>query len=194
MNTMSRFDRRKQLTRQGLMQAAADLILEKGFDAVSIQDIVDRADLGRATFYLHFRDKQEIAARIIQESFEAVEAQGAAALEGFSVEQSDYLSFVGYFMHIATQGSLFRAIGGTEGAAAVASYIGAYVLKRAEMRLAQHNLYPDVPPEVAAQFMTGALMQMTSWWLAHTDDYSAPQVAAMFFRLLHGKLPPEMGR
>jgi AcrR family transcriptional regulator len=191
----TRFDRRKQRTRQQIMDAAAALILEYGFDAVSIQEITDGADLGRGTFYLHFRDKEEVVARIIQGSFEAFEAQGAA-LDGLTFEQREYLSYIGFFMHIAAQSPIFNAVGGSNGAAVVASYIGEYVLIRAQMRLreqaAMQTMYPDVEPDVAAQFMTGALMQMVSWWLKNTDRYTPQQVAGMFYRLLHHKPPPSL--
>jgi AcrR family transcriptional regulator len=183
----TRFDRRKQRTRQQLKDAAAKLILERGFDAVTIQDITDYADVGRGTFYLHFRDKEEIVARIIQDSFEAFEGANIPSLDNMTVEQRDLIAFTGFFMHIAEQGALFRAVGGSIGAANVAAYIGDYVLKRAIMRLNEQNLYPDVPPEIAAQFMAGALMQMVSWWLNHTDEYTPQQVGRMFFHMLHGK-------
>ena len=109
-----------------------------------------------------------------------------------TIEQRDYLSFIGFFAHIAQQGSLFNAVGGSTGAANVSAYIGDYVLTRAHIRLNEQNIFTDVPPDIAAQFMTGALMQMVSWWLKHTQEYTPQQVAAMFYRLLHRKEPPAM--
>jgi AcrR family transcriptional regulator len=192
MTEATRFDRRKQRTRQQLMDAAASLILEKGFNAVSIQDITDRADVGRGTFYLHFRDKEEVAAKLLQESFAAVEAQ-APDLSALSIEQRDYLLFIGYFTHIANQRPLFDAIGTMTGTAAVASYIGDYMHSRAAQRLREQNIYPDVPQDIAAHFMTGALMQITSWWLDHTGVYTPQEAAAMFYRLQFRQPPPELG-
>ena len=53
-------DRRIQRTRQLLHEALIELIQEKGYEAVTVQDILDRANLGRSTFYLHYRDKEEL--------------------------------------------------------------------------------------------------------------------------------------
>ena len=53
-------DRRGRRTRRQLKEALFALILEKGYDAVTIEDITGRADLGRTTFYLHYRDKEEL--------------------------------------------------------------------------------------------------------------------------------------
>jgi len=55
-----RMDRRVQRTRKLLRESLMALILEEGYDAISIQDITDKANLGRATFYLHFKDKDEL--------------------------------------------------------------------------------------------------------------------------------------
>lgn len=53
-------DRRVRRTRRAVQQALVALILEKGYDAVTVTDIIDRADVGRSTFYAHFTDKQDV--------------------------------------------------------------------------------------------------------------------------------------
>ena len=53
-------DRRVQRTRKLLQDALIALVLEKGYEAVTIQDIIDRANVGRSTFYAHFLDKQHL--------------------------------------------------------------------------------------------------------------------------------------
>jgi AcrR family transcriptional regulator len=50
-------DRRILRTRRSLLDALVGLILEKGYEAVTVQDVIDRADVGRSTFYAHFHDK-----------------------------------------------------------------------------------------------------------------------------------------
>src|SRR5215216_6296836 len=56
----NKMDRRIQRTRKALRTALLELIKEKGYDAISIEEITDRANLGRATFYLHYKDKEEL--------------------------------------------------------------------------------------------------------------------------------------
>ena len=53
-------DRRIQRTRQGLRNALLELIKEKGYDFISVEEITRRANLGRATFYLHYKDKEDL--------------------------------------------------------------------------------------------------------------------------------------
>ena len=50
-------DRRVQRTRQLLQDALISMMIEKGYAATTVQDIIGRANVGRATFYAHFADK-----------------------------------------------------------------------------------------------------------------------------------------
>ena len=57
---MDNGDRRKDRTRQWFQQALLDLIQERGYEDITIQDIVDRANTARVTFYRHYKDKEEL--------------------------------------------------------------------------------------------------------------------------------------
>jgi AcrR family transcriptional regulator len=57
---MAKADRRVQRTRDLLQKALIELIAERGYDALTIQDIVNRANVGRTTFYLHYNSKDEL--------------------------------------------------------------------------------------------------------------------------------------
>jgi len=53
-------DRRANRTKRSLSEALVGLIHEKRFDDITVQDVIDRADVGRSTFYSHFRDKEDL--------------------------------------------------------------------------------------------------------------------------------------
>src|SRR6476659_7313908 len=61
----ARPDRRVSRTRRALKEALTDLILEKGYEGITIQDVLDRADVGRSTFYAHFVDKDDLLMAIL---------------------------------------------------------------------------------------------------------------------------------
>jgi len=63
-------DRRVLRTRRSIMQASREIMREKGFDAMTVQDIADRANVNRGTFYAHFADKYELIDRMIREEFQ----------------------------------------------------------------------------------------------------------------------------
>src|SRR5258707_301232 len=53
-------DRRVRRTRRALREALVALIVERGYEKVTVQDVLDRADIGRSTFYAHYRDKDDL--------------------------------------------------------------------------------------------------------------------------------------
>jgi len=53
-------DRRVRRTRRALREAMLDLMEEKGYDQVTVEELTDRADIGRTTFYLHYSAKQDL--------------------------------------------------------------------------------------------------------------------------------------
>ena len=57
---MPNADRRVRRTRKTLHDALISLLLERNYDAITVQEILDRADVGRSTFYAHFGDKDEL--------------------------------------------------------------------------------------------------------------------------------------
>ena len=58
-------DRRVARSKRALKEALTDLILERGYEAVTVQDVIDRADVGRSTFYAHFLDKDDLLMAIL---------------------------------------------------------------------------------------------------------------------------------
>ena len=64
-DSRARPDRRVSKTRKALKEALTDLILEEGYEGVTVQDVIDRADVGRSTFYAHFVDKDDLLMAIL---------------------------------------------------------------------------------------------------------------------------------
>jgi AcrR family transcriptional regulator len=182
----NRFEQRRQKTRQALREVAAALVVEKGYDAVTIQSITERADVGLGTFYVHFANKEEIIWTVIRETFEEMERASRQWLAAMPLEQRDYLNFVGFFQYIGQTGGLLRAVAVGRGSISLTEFIAEYMAQRAQQRLAESDPFIefDVPAEVAAQFMTGALMRLVRWWVETPNEYTAEQMAAMFYKML----------
>jgi AcrR family transcriptional regulator len=69
-------ERKQRQARQRIIEAAQELFQEHGFDGVSVGDIAERAEVGRTTFFRHFRDKQEVVFAREQELLDTVAATG----------------------------------------------------------------------------------------------------------------------
>lgn len=105
----TRPDRRVQRTRLLLRQAMLSLILEQGYDAVNVQDITDRADVGRATFYLHYKDKEDLLLEVMAGIVEAFEQRiQQIPLEAWEMAEGAPVAQV--FLYAGEHAALYRAI------------------------------------------------------------------------------------
>lgn len=95
---MTRHTRRRLQTRQQLIRATLDLVLEKGYGSVSVQDITDRADLGRGTFYIHFKDKDEVLWTAFKELFGQLETEAHARVAR-RTPHAEYYGLLNIFQH-----------------------------------------------------------------------------------------------
>ncbi|RME90833.1 MAG: TetR/AcrR family transcriptional regulator [Candidatus Hydrogenedentota bacterium] len=71
-NALSKREQSKEEKRKKILQAARKVFIEKGYHSTSISDIIRQTDLARGTFYLYFRDKQEIFDELVNELFQAI--------------------------------------------------------------------------------------------------------------------------
>ena len=172
-------DRRIQRTRQLLQDALISLILEIGYDSVRVQDITDRANLGRATFYLHYRDKEELLVKSLQAVCDDLAEQAQ------NREKKTPMGLVA-FQHAEENRDLYRAILGAKGTSAITRQIKDYVIKDALAKRRQ-LIFPEpsgkVPTEIYANFLVGALMGLIDWWLENDMPHSAEYMANVFHQM-----------
>jgi AcrR family transcriptional regulator len=189
---LNRFQKRREATRAALRAAAIDLILERGYDAVSITDITERADVGRGTFYLHFTDKADVVTTALLDTFGRLEQAARARLETAPPDQRDYLNSVWFFHVVKTQLSLLRQVMNSSGASAVNERVKAYIGERERVRLNENNpfLALGLPPEYAAQHVAATLLGTVNWWAENEEGYTPEQVADLFYRALYRRPPP----
>jgi AcrR family transcriptional regulator len=191
-DTATRNDRRRQHTRSKLIRAAAALVLEKGYDSISVQDITDRADLGRGTFYIHFRDKEDIVWSAIKEGLDDAHAEGSLPLaEGRAPERLELYMYRNFFELAERNRKLYRIMLGSRSSAALSARAQEYLAADLIREEGGIGAYPDtdVPKDVWAQIVSGAVFSLLVWWLEKPNSYTAEQMAGMLHKTLHaGKL------
>lgn len=87
-------DPRVTRTRHYLMQAMCDLMKEKDFEQITVQEITERAIINRATFYAHFEDKHRLLESMVQHSFQTMLDDKINHADGFGVENLRLLTLV----------------------------------------------------------------------------------------------------
>lgn len=179
--TTNRHQQRKAATRDGLLHAAREIIIEKGYDNVDILDITDRANVSKATFYQHFPNKEECARQLMLQGFDALvkqilnEQQNGLPRLDWILKSYDNL----FTWAEANREFLLIMLGGA--ASHKLNIFGRqYMVEITERLLIQIGYNRDgvpYPPELVAQVITGLLIQLLSWWLAQDTGYSAAQMA-----------------
>jgi len=176
-------DRRVQRTRKLLQDALIALILEKGYEAVTVQDIIDRANVGRSTFYAHFLDKQQL----LLSGFEQLrvflaQQQAVAAASG---EQR--LSFsLAMFEHACSYRPVYRALVGKQSGAVVRKQMQQMLseLVRNELAaLAPRDAAAPIPLEIVVQYTVSAFMGLLIWCADHDTPDTPTQMDAIFQQL-----------
>ena len=192
----SRHERRRLQTRRLLIQTALQLVLDKGYDAITIQDITDRADLGRGTFYIHFKDKEEVVWTAFQELFQELEQEAHSKLDR-RLPQVEYYGLLNIFQHAEKNRDLYRVMFGGQGSAMLTGRAQDYLANvfLYDIRQASQPLEIDfnLPEEVEAQLLTGAITRLLYWWLEVADNYTPEQMATMTYEALYRKKPPVSG-
>ena len=178
---MQKLDRRIVRTRQLLRDALMTLILEKGYEAVTVQDITDKANLGRATFYLHYKDKEALLLKSLESLFdELVESMGPPS----AAHLKSGLPIIIVFEHAAKNSDLYRVLLGSEGSGQINRRIQAYIVKDILKRLLP--LLPEKRPfsdDFLANYLASSLLNMVAWWLENNMPYP-PEYMAKTYREL----------
>ena len=198
MTNKRKLDRRVLRTRQALKDALNSLVLEKGYEAVTIEEITERANVGRTTFYLHYRDKEDLLMRSIEELVEdlvtqmariplhASLLQGEAGLSAPPLAQTLTLPY----LHVAHNSDLYRIILRGEGTYSATRRLREIITEAIEIMITtvlereQLESNPLVPRPVLLSHLAGAWLGQMDWWLEHDMPYPPEQMATMFRTML----------
>ena len=177
-----KIDPRIERTREALRGALMALIEEKGFDAISVQDITERARLNRATFYLHYRDKQDLLIRTGEVVFDQLVAEAGPIDLGNLAFEKPPKQVVILFQHLAKHRDFYRVVLGKWGVPAFVARMREYLVIFTQQHIASlHTLYPTAVPILddmfISEYVTGAMLGIIIWWLnndlPHSPDYVA---------------------
>lgn len=185
-------DRRIIRTRQLLLNSLIQLILEKGYEQTTVQDIIDRANVGRSTFYSHFQDKEDLLLsgfENLREIFDGFQKHSAPETAGWELS-------LALFQHAEENRQAFKALFGKQA--------GAVVLDRIQKALTVHLrenfqvIYPKegqaVPLDVFVRYFVSAFLGLMTWWLDTDAPDSAAEMNEYFRKLTEPTLQASLGK
>jgi len=171
-------DRRVRRTRRQLRDALVALTLERGWDAVSVRDVCERADVGRSTFYVHFADKENL----LLSGFDDLHA----ALEHVRRERHGAFDFIEPLaLHAQENRRIMQALVGRQSGKQVEWRFRDVLSSLVEAELEALKVKKS-ERKAAARFIAGGMAELLLHWLEHPKPDDAKKVAAELCRFALG--------
>lgn len=185
-------DRRSRRTRTLLGNALIELMQEKHFESITVQDILDRADVGRSTFYLHYTDKESLLLSQIATIIHELEGYAA----GSDSKQHGLLPSLELFRHVKEQRRLMQAFLWGRGVEILTHDFQGQV-----SRIIEGNIHAiigepvrfSVPVSVMAKFVASTFLMLLRWWFDEDMQHTPEQMDEMFQTLVMPGIHAVMG-
>lgn len=172
-------DRRSQRTRQALHDALFELMAKKGYEAVSVTDIIERANVGRSTFYAHYADKDELLASQLDRLVESLVQHAPQDVS----DENPFFPSLGLFQHVRDQWKLYKILSLESGMNLHIQRLQKSISARIEQSLLADGHAFELPVPVIANFLAGSLLSLLKWWLDNKMSYTPEQMDEMFRKL-----------
>jgi AcrR family transcriptional regulator len=154
---------------------------------VTIKDVVDRANVGRSTFYAHYTSKEDLLTAEIEDLRATLVTEQRAALAGHSSVSARSLGFSrALFEHAQDYRDVYRVLVGERGASIIIGRMRALFTQLLQEELSEllpWTVQDEIPRSALIQFVVGALMSILTWWLEGGSNLKPAQVDAIFRRL-----------
>jgi AcrR family transcriptional regulator len=187
--TEKRLDRRVQATREGLLDALFALMAERGYERLTIQNLLDRADVGRATFYAHFDSKDELLAC-------SVARLRAGLVRAWKATPGQRLGFtLPLFQHLAGARRIYLMTVVRENEVSVQRHIRQMLadLVREDLSTRRSSRQGEASLDLATHYVVGALWSTIAWWMDSTSPLSPEKINTVFQRLTFPGLDMTLG-
>lgn len=193
---MTKTDRRVERTREMLQNALIELINERGYDAITIQDIADRANIGRTTFYLHYNNKDELfisCHEAIVGEFHLGPHHLLSKDEMLANEAS--LEMISAYRHLDEARARLSLIFQSPDNAFILRQIREQMAQEIEVNLRAVFTETDsaIPFDLLANYLGGSQIALVQWWLEKRRPHSAEDLAQTFHRMQRAVICDALG-
>jgi AcrR family transcriptional regulator len=181
--SMRTADARVRRTRLQLGTALLNLIIEKPINDVTVQDILDRSGVGRSTFYLHYRDKDDLLVSQLETFLETI----SNSLSDRKDKSHRVMPVAELFAHIGNQNKLYRVLSDSGHLKDFFELAEGYFARGIERRLTESGRLAKIPQrELAARAsaLSGSLLSLLRWWLDRGEKESPQEMDQMFHRMV----------
>jgi AcrR family transcriptional regulator len=174
-------DARTERTYRALSVAMVDLLKTNEFDAITVQDLLDRAGVGRSTFYTHFRNKDDFLLADLERMLALLEVHFNKTV-GSSRRLAPVAELFAHFAEVRDFADALSRSGRMDAVLDIASGLLARIIER---RLRELGVVPrELPLSAAARVFGAMAMELAKWWTVRTNQYSAKDMDDRFHELV----------
>lgn len=165
---VNKVDRRVIKSQEAIKKAFIELMTEKALDEITIQEIADRANVGRRTVYLHYLDKYDLLEKLIDEHINALKKLCESASE-LSFAEGNLL----WFEYFESNSSFFSSMFASKGAPVFRRKFLQFVMEELESEVdVNTGLNQGLSKDLILAFFGAAIVQITETWF--TNELSEP--------------------
>jgi len=172
-------DRRVKRTQKALARALIALTLEKGYEAITIREITDHAEIGYATFFRHYHDKEALLEDVLYVVLEEL-----TALLQVPMHVADHtVTGTLIFRYVQEHSELVHVLLSSHKSSDMARTI----VEAGTQSVFSQNAPLDesiVPPEIAAYHLVTSTISLIQWWIEHQMPYPPEQMGAIYQELI----------
>lgn len=169
-------DRRQQKTRKAIFRAFRTLLEDKRYDHITVQDIIDEADVGRSTFYAHFETKDLLLDAMCEELFYHIFEHDPCPWVGKDYDLESKLSHT--LWHIRDNKSDLSRVLLSDSGELFMAYFKEHLHKMFEMHISIFTV--DVPQDFILNHLVGSFAETVKWWMTE-DMKTEPEAVAKYF-------------
>lgn len=178
-------DRRKNKTRKAIFAAFEEVISEKRYEQITVQDIIDRADIGRTTFYAHFETKDSVLEAICAELFAHIfgTSPKAEADHDFSQGENTLAEKMNHILyHLQEDKKRYKRLFSSESAERFWAYFRIWATKKlgSEIETQMVKKKRNVPKEFYKEFFVSTFIETVRWWF-NEGCKTKPKVVGAYF-------------
>jgi AcrR family transcriptional regulator len=173
-------DRRILRTRDALGDALVALMHEKNFDDITVQQVLERAGVGRATFYVHYRDKEDLFMSDVEDFF----AMASSALKRHGVSAKRLAPIGEFFSHVRDAREFYASLKASGKINDVQALGRGFFARSIDERLQTAGVQLD-PVQRAAQAhaLAGSMFSLLDWWIDKGMKTDPQELDDLFHRM-----------
>lgn len=188
-------DRRQKKTKDAIFDAFAGLLAEKNYSQITVQEIIDAANVGRSTFYAHFETKDFLLEQLCEELFDHITntAMGHHHEGGrYSCGSAEDSVFLHLLRHLQENDRNILGLLSSQNNEIFMRYFKSDLKKLVLLRFGGEKglaANPDLPEDYVVNHISASFVETVGWWLSQKNRQSPEKIARIFLAVVEPLLP-----